>query len=103
MSTNINGSKIKIAYNHTIFTPTTGTNITMINNQYNIINPTGAIASLTITLPASPVNNDIIVIKFTQAITTITYAGGTVQSGLASAVLGSLETLTYDLATLKWY
>jgi hypothetical protein len=79
---------------HSLFTPMTGATITLLNNQRNIVNPSGAIAALTITLPASPANNDVVFVKFTQAVTTVTYSGGTVVDGIVSPSAGGLITLT---------
>lgn len=90
-------------YTHTIFTPTTGQTITLINNQYNIVNPAGALLALTVNLPSTPSNNDVVYIKTTQAITTVTYANGTVVDGIASPVAGGLVVLTYDSGTTSWY
>lgn len=92
-----------IKYNHTIFTPTTGGTISLVNNQYNIINPTGSLVTLTVNLPSSPANNDVVYIKYTQAITTVTYANGTVVDGITAPTAGGLTVLTYDSATTSWY
>lgn len=88
---------------HTIFTPTTGGTVTLVNNQYNIINPAGALVALTVTLPASPANNDFVNIKFTQAVTTVTYSGGTVADGITSPIAGGYVIFTYDSGTTTWY
>lgn len=88
---------------HTIFTPTTGSTITLINNQYNIVNPAGAILALTVTLPSSPANNDYVYIKYAQAVTTVTYTGGTVVDGIVSPAAGGLVVLQYDSGTTSWY
>lgn len=88
---------------HTIFSPVTGGTVTTVNNQDNIINPAGTLATLTIALPASPVNNDKVYITFTQAVTAITYSGGTTVGVPLSATLGSQWFLTYDSGTTTWY
>lgn len=88
---------------HTIFTPTTGQTITLINNQYNIVNPSGALLALTINLPSTPSNNDLVYIKFTQNVTTVTYANGTVVDGITAPTAGGLTILTYDSGTTSWY
>lgn len=90
-------------YTHTIFTPTTGQTITLINNQYNIVNPAGALLALTINLPSTPANNDVVYIKFTQNVTTVTYANGTVVDGITAPTAGGLTVLTYDSGTTSWY
>lgn len=88
---------------HSIFTPTTGTTVTLVNNQDNIINPSGSLVALTLALPASPANNDRIPITFTQAVTTISYSGGTVVGGLTTIAQGGQYYLTYDSGTTSWY
>lgn len=92
-----------IRYNHTIFTPTTGTTVNLVNKQYNIINPSGALLALTVNLPSSPANNDVVYIKFTQTISTVTYTGGTVVDGITAPTAGGLIVLTYDSSTTSWY
>lgn len=88
---------------HTVFTPTTGGAVTLVNNQENIISPAGPLASITLALPASPINNDTILITFTQSVTTISYSGGTVVGGLNTIAQGGQYHLTYDTATATWY
>lgn len=90
-------------YTHTIFTPTTGQTISLTNNQYNIVNPAGALLALTVNLPSSPANNDVVYIKFTQNVTTVTYANGTVVDGITAPTAGGLTVLTYDSGTTSWY
>lgn len=100
------GSTLNVATinrSHTIFTPTTGGTVVLINNQFNIINPAGTLIALTVTLPSSPANNDIVNIKYTQAVTTVTYNGGTVVDGITSPVAGGLVILTYDSGSNSWY
>lgn len=92
-----------INISHTIFTPTTGQTVTLVGSNRNIINPAGTIAALTITLPSSPINNAEATMRFTQAVTAITWAGGTVVGGSSGAAAGATITLTYDSATTSWY
>lgn len=88
---------------HTIFTPTTGGTVTSEVNTYNIINPAGALLALTVNLPSSPSNNDMVYVKFTQAVTTVTYANGTVVDGITSPIAGGLVILVFDSGTSSWY
>lgn len=90
-------------YKHTIFTPATGGTVNLSVNQYNIINPSGAIATLTVNLPSSPNNNDVVYIKYTQAVTSVTYGNGTVIDGITAPTAGGLVVLTYDAGTSSWY
>jgi len=96
-------SNIPLRYKHLIFIPTTGQTVNLVNNQYNIINPAGTIATLTVNLPSSPVDNDVVYIKYTQAVATVTYGNGTVVDGIISPTAGTLVVLTYDNATSSWY
>lgn len=98
---NSQGSPIK--YQHVIFTPTTGGTVSLVNNQYNIINPSGSLLALTLNLPSSPANNDVVYIKFTQTVSTVTYANGTVVDGITAPTAGGLTVLTYDSGTTSWY
>lgn len=96
-----NGADIK--YKHTIFAPTTGGTVSLVNNQYNIINPTTTLASLTINLPSSPQNNDVVYVKFDQAVSAVTYSNGTVVGGLLAPLLGSVVVFTFDSGSSTWY
>lgn len=86
---------------HIIFSPTTGSSITILPNQKNIIN-SAPLAALVFALPSSPVDNTIIDVKFANNITAITYTGGTV-IGNTTGIGGTTMTLTYDLTTTTWY
>lgn len=88
---------------HTIFTPITAGTVALVNNQYNIINPSGSLVALTVNLPSSPANNDCVFIKFTQAVTTVTYGNGTVVDGITAPTAGGLTVLVYDSGTTSWY
>ena len=92
-----------LRYGHTIFTPSTGGTVNLVANQYNIINPSGSLVALTVNLPSSPVNNDVVYIKYTQAITTVTYGNGTVVDGITTPSVGGLVILTYDSISSSWY
>lgn len=88
---------------HNIFTPTTGSTINLVNNRMNIINPSGTLIALTLNFPASPSNNDFVEIKFTQAVGTVTYSGGTILGGITATSIGSYIKFTYDSGTSTWY
>lgn len=90
-------------FKHTIFTPATGNTVNLVNNQYNIINPAGALLAVTLNLPTTPANNDVVYIKYTQTITTVTYANGTVVDGITAPSAGGLVVLVYDSGSTSWY
>jgi hypothetical protein len=87
---------------HIIFTPSTGGTVSIVNKQINIINPSGSIATLTITFPSSANNNDIIIIKYAQSIAAVTYSAN-VADGMAAPIQGTSITFTYDSSTSTWY
>ena len=87
----------------TMFTPLTGDTISLVNINYNVINPAGPLLALTINLPSSPVDDDFVEIKFTQSVTTVTYGNGTVVGGITSPMTGSYLKLVYDAGTTTWY
>jgi len=85
------------------FTPTTGATITLVTNNFNIVNPAGTIATLTVNLPSSPTDQDIVYIKYTQTVTAVTYANGTVVGVAPPSVGSTLVVLTYRGASTSWY
>lgn len=87
----------------TIFIPTTGGTVNVNNNYENIIKPSGALATLIINLPSSPSDGDAVNLTFTQAITAITYTGGTVVGAPTSAAASGQYHLTFDSGSSTWY
>lgn len=88
---------------HSYFTPSTGGTVNLVSGSYNIINPATSILTLTVNVPGSPNDNDFVEIKYTQAVTTVTYGNGTVKDGIISPVLGQGFKLVYHAATTTWY
>ena len=85
-----------------IFTPANGSTVNAVNNAYNIIN-SSTLLSLTIALPVSPANGDVLEFKFINGITTVTYTGGTVAAPLTNPVIGQLVKYVYDTTNTKWF
>src|SRR6202012_4252154 len=94
-----------IGSGHTICTPSSGATIALVNHQINIINPGGgSLATLTVNVPSTANNNDIITIKFDVAITTLTVGSGISSAALpVSPTAGTTAILTYDSSTSTWY
>lgn len=86
-------------------TPTTGQTVTVNSNGYVklVINPAGSLLALTITLPASPTDGDIVTIGTSQAVTTLTMNGGTIVGGLATLSIASFATYVYNSDSTTWY
>lgn len=94
--------RLPLKHIHTIFTPTTGGTVTLVNNQMNIINPSGSLSTLTVNYPASPVNGDVVIFVYEQAVTTVTYGGGTSLNSPTAPTGGTLVYKTFDSGTSTW-
>ena len=68
-----------------------------------LLSPAGTLATLTITLPSSPVNGQALVIATSQALTALTVNGGTIVGTLTTLALGGFAYFVYDSATSKWF
>lgn len=99
---NVTGAWTRNMATHNLFTPIAGGTVFTIASSYNIINPAGGLASLTIAFPSSPHDNDWIELKLTQTVTTVTWSNGTVVNAPTSNVSGYLK-LVYDGTTSSWY
>lgn len=86
----------------TYFTPTTGTTISSVAGT-NIVEPSGTLLALTVNLPSSPANGDIVNITFTTIITGLTIANGTIINNLTTAVAGQSQAFIFRSANSKWY
>lgn len=85
------------------FNPSTGNTINLIRG-YNMIDPTpGAILSLTVGLPPSPVDGQVVEEKFSQAVTTLTYTGGTVKGSPTTIPQFQYIKLVYNLSGNFWF
>lgn len=99
----VKSGAIATTLDHTVFTTSDGGTVNLNNHQYNILNGSGAFTALTVNLPSSPENGDVVYLKFTTPVTTVTYGNGTVVDGIISPGSGSLVMLVYDTATTSWY
>ena len=92
----------------TVFTPTSGATISAVWGN-NIINPSSGIAALTVTLPASPSDNETVHFTFTNTITSLLFSGGTIGGAGGLTTVSSVATgnvnyqLTYDAGSSSWY
>lgn len=84
------------------FTPLTGTSITLVNNFSNI-NPAGTIATLTIVLPTSPVNNQVCGFVSSQIVTTLTVTGTTLVTAPTTLAIGTVYKYRYNSTTSSWW
>ena len=90
-----------------VATPTTGTSIT-INDSITslILKHTATIAALTIVLPASPVNGQLVHISTRSTVTALTLNANTGQTRYGAPTTIAATTpvaFIYESATLSWY
>jgi hypothetical protein len=86
--------------------PTTGTTITTnsgFGHLTHVIDPAGTLAALTITLPSNPRNGAKVTYAATQAVTALTWSGGTLGIAQAGFTAGQHLTLTYVSSQGKWF
>lgn len=88
-------------------TPATGFAITIGNAiSMLILDPAGALASGTITMPAAPSDGQIVHFSSTQAITALTVsanAGQTLKNPITTLAAGGVAAWIYNLALTTWY
>ena len=99
------GAEIDKTYQ--VYTPLTGTTITMNAGQSRaVVNPAGLIAALTITLPSSPVDGQVAGFSFTQAVTVLTVnapGGATVVASPTSAAIDTSFRFIYQASSTTWF
>jgi len=87
--------------------PTTGFNYTIANTtRFLILEPSGGLATGTITMPAAPVDGQVVSILCTKAVTTLTHnpnTGQTLLSPATSLTAHGRKAWIYYSATTTWY
>ncbi|MFZ9349524.1 MAG: hypothetical protein ACO242_02380 [Candidatus Fonsibacter ubiquis] len=88
-------------------TPTTGTTVTVANATSSLIlKHTATIATLTITMPASPSNGQLVHISTRSTVTTLTVNGNAGQTlyGAPSTIAATTPVaFIYETAAASWY
>lgn len=84
--------------------PTTG-NTVVIGQGVTalLLNPTGTLSTLTVTLPSNPRDGQSLVIATSQIITTLTINGGTIVGTLTTLALGGNAYFVYGATAAKWF
>lgn len=87
--------------------PTTGfTNTIADTTSYYVIEPAGTLATGTLTMPASPVNEQVVTIASTQTITALTHSpntGQTLKGALTTIAVDGNASWIYRTANTTWY
>lgn len=87
-----------------IVTPLTGTTVVVSSDSaVLIVKPAGTIAALTITMPTNPVDGQLVVLTFTDAVTSLTINGGTVLNALTTATADTSRQWIFNTASATWY
>lgn len=86
-------------------TPTTGSTVTVNSTGHIklILNPAGTLLALTIALPASPQDADILLLCSSQAVTTLTMSGGTIIGALTTMSIATFAQYTYNSDASSWF
>ena len=72
------------------------------NNTHLILTPDAGYAAGTIALPINPVDRDELLVNSTQAVTTLTFSGGTVIGGPTGLSANDHFRLKYDSLMSRW-
>jgi hypothetical protein len=86
-------------------TPTTGNTITLNSNGHTklLINPAGTLLALTVTLPSSPSDGDIVSLASSQIVTGLTMNGGTIIGALTALAVATFASYLYSGDASKWF
>lgn len=86
-------------------TPTTGSTVSVNTNGsvLLLINPAGSLLALTVTLPSSPSDGDMVQFGSSQAVTTLTMNGGTIVGALSTLAIASFASYLYNGTSSQWY
>lgn len=92
----------------TDYTPTTGSTVAVIVPvpgavHVVVLSPAAALLTLAISLPTSPRDGQRLEIVTSQAVTTLSFTGGTLLGAVASLVAGSPVAYGYRASNSTWY
>lgn len=83
--------------------PTTGQTVVSDGSGAMFLNPAGLLATLTVTLPSSPVDGQTFEISSSQTITVLTVNGGTVKGGITTILLNGWARWRYSVTAASWF
>lgn len=86
-------------------TPSTGDTVTVNSTGHVrlLINPSGSLLTLTVALPGSPSDGDLIQIGSSQIITTLTMSGGTIIGALTALAVATFASYIFNSTAGKWF
>lgn len=89
--------------NYTLHSPIEGATVNLVKNSFNIIDLSTIKTSLILNFPPDPNDKDFIEVKFTLAVTTVTYTGGVIKGGYVAPIAGTTIKFSYVQSTNTWY
>jgi hypothetical protein len=101
----VNPSSFEPIMNPAYVTPTTGSTITLSQSRHQklIINPSGTLLALTVALPSSPNDGDVVNIASSQIITTFTLSNATIVGALTTLAVATFASYMYSATASKWF
>lgn len=89
--------------NYTLHSPGEGATVNLVKNSFNIIDLSTIKTSLILNFPSNPSDKDFVEVKFTLAVTTVTYTGGVVHGGYVAPIAGTTVKFSYVQSNNTWY
>ncbi len=86
------------------FVPTTGQTIVPTSAcGLALVDPAGTLAALTVTFPSGPAEGQFFQVFTTQALTALTFTGGTAVAAPSTLAANGSASFQYSTVTSKWY
>lgn len=92
---------LKTAY--TLHSPIEGATVNLVKNSFNIIDLSTIKTSLILNFPPNPTDKDFVEVKFTLAVTTVTYTGGVIKGGYVAPIAGTTIKFSFVQSNNTWY
>lgn len=84
--------------------PTTGqTIVANAGTTTLLLDPAGALAALTVTLPSGPIDGQRFTVSSSSIITIFTMNGATIKGGLTSMILNGYAKYSYSVTASAWF
>lgn len=88
---------------YSLHSPSEGATINIVKNSFNIIDLSTIKTALTLNFPSNPSDKDFVEVKFTLAVTTVTYTGGVIRGGYVAPIAGTTIKFSYVQSSNTWY
>lgn len=88
---------------YSLHSPSEAATVNLVKNSFNIIDLLTIKTALTLNFPSNPSDKDFVEVKFTLAVTTVTYTGGVIKGGYIAPIAGTTVKFFYVESTNTWY